>query len=118
MNLVIRSVADKGILEKERLVLHAEADVDIGKFILFRTAYIREGEVSGNVKDTLWLPDIQVDAGNLVVIYSKRGENKSRVNKDQSKTHFVYWGLGSPVWGSDHDCPVIVELSDWSMKKV
>lgn len=118
MNFLIRHARDKGDLSKERLVLYAEADIDIGKFLVLQTTYIQDGEVSSDVKNTLWLPDQTVEAGSLVVVYTKRGENKIRVNKDQTKTHFIYWGLSDAIWAGEQDCPVIAQVSQWSMKKV
>jgi len=117
MNIVIRRVADGGVIDKERVVLHAESDDDIGRYILFESTYVTEGTISSNMRNMLWLPGILVNAGDLVVVYTKNGNNKSRTNSDGSKTHFIYWGLDNPVWNRDDACAVVLEISDWDMKK-
>ena len=118
MNIVIRKVAEKGNLEKERLLLHVESSGDIGRYMLVESTYVNEGEVSGTIRNCLWLPDMAVQAGDLVVVYTKNGTNKSRENQDKTKTHFIYWGIGNPIWSRENACPVIFEVTDWAMKKV
>lgn len=118
MNIVIRKVADKGNYEKERLIMHVESDGDIGRYALLESTYVGEGEVSGKIRNTLWLPDTSVEAGELVVVYTKKGKNKSRENTDKSKSHFIYWGLGESIWSRENACAVIFEVADWAMKKV
>lgn len=117
MKIAIRGVVEPGNLEKERLVLRAEVDTDVGRFLVARNAYVAEGSVSDEIKNAFWLPDQSVEAGNLVVLYTKSGENRIRVNKDESKTHFLYLGLEQPIWSSD-DATVLIEIATWQMKKV
>ena len=74
MNIVIRRVADKGNYEKERLIMHVESGGDIGRYALLESTYVGEGEVSGKVRNTLWLPEISAEAGELVVVYTKKGK--------------------------------------------
>jgi hypothetical protein len=118
MNLLIRSAKDSGDFDKERLVLYADSDFDIGKFILLRTLFFADGGVSSSATDFLWLPDVEADAGDLVVVYTKSGENYSRENKDNGKTHFIYWDKLAPMWADDDYGPVIIEIKDWNKKRV
>lgn len=118
MNLVIRRVADVGNLSKERLVLYAESDVDVGSFILCRSTALGEGEVSSKLRNTFWLPDLAVSAGDLVIVYTKSGKNSTRTNSDGSRSHFLYRGLTSPLWDEDMACAVLFEMDDWALKRV
>ena len=118
MSLVIRGARHKGILAEEKIVLVAEADMDIGQYILFDTTYISDSEISSKVRHSFWLPDFKVDAGDLVVVYTKDGTQKQKTNEDQSKTLFLYWGLGRTVWNQGEDCAVLVKVDGWSMKRV
>ena len=118
MNLAIRRVSDAGNLAKERLVLYAESDVDVGRFILCRSTVLGEGEVSTKIRSSFWLPDLSVNAGDLVIIYTKSGKNSTRTNNDGSKSHFLYRGLTGPLWNEDNACAVLFETEDWEMKKV
>jgi hypothetical protein len=117
MKIDIRGVYEAGNLEKERIVLRANSEIDIGRFILSRNSYIADGAVHDKMRNAFWLPDQNVEAGHLVVIYTKNGENRVRVNKDGSKTHFIYSGLTQPIWSSE-DAIVLFEIASWEMKKV
>lgn len=120
MTLKIRAVREKGVLEKERIVLTADANEDIGQYVLFSTKSTSDNEVSSHVRRTLWLPDYQVEAGDLVVIYSKRSaqEIKEKKNDDGTKTVFIYWGKSEPVWNHGDDAAVLVKMEDWDWKRV
>lgn len=120
MSLNIRAVRDKGVVGKERLVLGVEARVDIGKYVLFVTTTKGDDAVSGMVRQTLWLPDHKVDAGDLVVIYTKDSSEsvKEKINEDKTKTVFVYWGLGGSIWSHDDAAAVLVKIDDWNWKAV
>jgi hypothetical protein len=120
MTLKISGVREKGVLDKERLVLTADSNEDIGQYVLFNTTSTVDNEVSNRVRRTLWLPDYQVEAGDLVVIYTKRSVQavKEKKNDDGTKTVFIYWGKSEPVWNLGNDAAVLVKMEDWDWKKV
>lgn len=120
MTLHIKAVRDKGIYEKERIVLTVDSHGDIGKYILFNTTYESADTVSSSVRYTLWLPDYQVTTGDLVVIYTKKSSEiiKKKINDDNTKTIFIYWGLSKSVWNHGDDSAVLVKIDDWSSKKI
>jgi len=120
MTLKIRAVREKGVLDKERIVLTADANEDIGQYVLFSTNSTGDNGVSSRVRRTLWLPDYQVEAGDLVVIYTKSSaqEVKEKQNEDGTKTIFIYWGKTEPVWNLGDDAAVLVKMEDWDWKKI
>lgn len=120
MTLSIRAVRDKGIPEKERLVLAADAQEDIGKYVLFNTTYEDDDSVSSEVRHSFWLPDYKVNAGDLVVVYTKEStvRTKEKINDDKTKTVFIYWGVGGTVWDAGRDCAVLLKIDEWSFKRV
>ena len=118
MKLAISYVKGHGTLEDERIVLKALDDVDVGYYMLADTTYIAENEVSNKLRHTYWLPDKEVDKGDLVVIYTKSGKGSTKSNKSGSKTHFFYWGLEKTVWNQNGDAAALFLVEDWSSKKV
>lgn len=120
MTLGIRAVRDKGNPEKERIVLAADSTEDIGQYILISTTYQSDNSVSSRMRQTLWLPDQKVSAGDLVVIYTKKSKKSItfKTNEDGTKTTFVYWGLDGSVWDIDAACAVLIRIDEWSWKKV
>lgn len=117
MILDIRGVSDAGNLSKERVVLFSLAEVEIGRFLLTRNGFISEGSIDDVIKGALWLPDQVAGSGSHIVVYTKKGTNSTRLNKDESTSYFIYWGLEEPVWRPG-DAAVLIEIGGWEMKKV
>jgi hypothetical protein len=99
MKLEIQKIEDKGNHEKERIVLKALIDEQIGNYLVLSTQSKGDNNVSTLPDFTFWLPDISVKANDLVVIYTKKGIQSSKPFKD-NVSHFIYWGLDSAIWNS------------------
>ena len=108
------------MLERERIVLTADSSEDIGQYILLSTKSLGDDGVSARARQFLWLPDYRVDAGDLIVIYTKQSEKpiKEKKNDDNTKTVFIYWGLAESVWNSGDDSAVLAKIDDFNWKKV
>lgn len=115
MRIQIQSVVDKGVPDRERLVLRVLQDVDIGDFMLIRTGF--EGNhVTTRVVNTFWFPDRSVNAGDIIVVYSKRGYGKEKEISDSRTAHFFYWGQDEPLWNNDDVAPVLLHAPEWVSK--
>ena len=84
MNLKILGIMDAGIANKERLVLKVLRNDDIGYYVVFDTTFLEDGNVSNKVRHSYWFPDKEVQAGDLVVLYTKQGIMSERKQKDGS----------------------------------
>jgi hypothetical protein len=100
------------VLPKERLVLEAGQNGDIGSYAIFCTRLLSTGDVSSKVERTFWFPDKKVPAGDLIVLYTKKETQHDRQNKDNTTTHFFYWNLDASLWNGDV-VPVVANLRDW-----
>lgn len=118
MDIKINYIKDAGIVKKERLVLKILKDCNIGYYIVVYTYYIdkNDGSISANVLNSFWFPDKRVIAGDLVILYTKKGEESEKKNKDGSTSHFFYWGLDKTIWNEEDDCAVLIEIEDWTTK--
>ncbi len=112
MKVQIQSVANRGTLEKERLVLKVLLDTDIGDYVLFRTGY-SNGSVTTGIRNAFWFPDKVVSKGDLVVVYTKPGTNNERTRKNGSLSHFFYLNLDQPIWEDEKHALVILYVSEW-----
>lgn len=115
MKLQIRSVKDKGVFEKERLIMKVLSDTDIGDYILLQTDFY-DGEVTIGVHNVYWFPYKKVLAGDLVVLYTKSGSDIEHTSKRGAKAHFFYWGLSKPIWNRKDVAPVILYARAWESK--
>jgi hypothetical protein len=112
MNLKLKSIADKGNLQKERLVIRVVNDTDVGDFIVLLTGFF-DDEVTIGVENTYWFPNKPVKAGDLVVLYSKVGKVKDRPLDWGGDVHFFYWGLASSIWDKSKIAAVLAHAPVW-----
>jgi len=115
MKIEIQSVADKGNKEKERLILKVKATADIGDYLLIQSGF-NNGEVTIGTYQTYWFPYKTVEAGDLVVLYTKSGKENTRELKQGKTAHFFYWGLSSPIWNTNDKAPVLLHSPEWVSK--
>ena len=111
-------VKDHGDLEKERIVLKAFAQIDIGRYMLCDTTYTEDDTVSNKVRHTFWFPDKVIKEGDFVALYTKTGADREHSNKANTTTHCFYWGLDRTIWNKDGDAAVLFELESWSFKNM
>ena len=115
MRIEIGSVAGKGNLEKERLVLEVKADTDIGDYILIQAGF-GDGEVKISTYHTYWFPYQTIAEGDLVVIYTKSGNQNTKELKDGRIVHFYYWNLSEAIWNTNKRTPVLLYAPEWIHK--
>ena len=81
MQLELKSFADAGVLDKERLIIRVLADVNIGSYVVLRSKKNDNGMPISGTKDAYWFPDVKVSRGDLIVLYTKRGTSSKKVQK-------------------------------------
>jgi hypothetical protein len=112
MKVKITSIADLGVLEKERIVMKVLSSTDIGSYVIFEAIY-REGNITTGVKNVFWFPDKEVSAGDFVVLYTKQGKQNEKILESGNKSHFFYWGSNDSKWKTNKMAPVLLAISDW-----
>lgn len=113
MNIKIRSITNPGDGQRERLVLKVLADDDIGRYAVFQATSDGESIYAFDVENAFWFPDKPVAAGDLVVLYTKRGAPREKAQKNGRTNHFFYWGIGGTIWHHGSYAPVLVEIKNW-----
>lgn len=116
MRLSISSFADPGNLEKERIVIKAMSDLDIGTYLLLRSSVSSEGSPTAGRKSVYWFPDGMVKAEDLIVLYTKVGERSKKLLSGGRTAHFFYWGYQKALWGTNDYTAVILRVSEWAQK--
>lgn len=117
MSLDLRSIIERGVLSKERLTLKATDNLDVGDYAVFQCALI-DSILTTVVKRAFWFQYDQIEKGDLVVLYTKAGENRSKVLSNGSKAHFFYWGLKNSIWDDDDLAAVVLKAPQWESKSV
>lgn len=110
MKMKIVGVFDKNT-EDERLTLEATEKCNCGKYIIMDTTFDNE-QTTNAWRHSLVLPDQELEAGDQVKIYTKKGINRfMRAKNDTCNLFFVYWGLEGSVWNDEGDKAYLYEIS-------
>lgn len=109
-------IKSAGIPDKERLVLKVLNYDNIGYYVIFKTAFIKD-RIYAEVKNTFWFPDKKVQTGDFIILHTKSGKQNDVKNKVGSISHMFYWGLKETVWGGEDDAAVLLEVNSWDTKK-
>jgi hypothetical protein len=117
MKLNIRSFADTGDFEKERMSLKVLANTNIGAYaVLFEPSNI-DGDPTSGRKTAYWFPDLDVEAGDMIILYTKDGERRTKELATGHTAHFFYWGLKNPIWNTRKGGCVLLSVDEWQWKQ-
>ncbi|MRS89143.1 hypothetical protein GJV04_03690 [Enterobacteriaceae bacterium RIT714] len=113
MKFKINGLREPGNLEKERAVIEILEDGNVGTLIVASTRQQGEGSVSSEIKNSYWIPDQDVQKGDLIIIYTKAGKKNNRVTPTNSTSYFFYIGLEAPQYNEADETVVVFDISDW-----
>jgi hypothetical protein len=114
MKLEIVQILDRGKPADERLHLRALTDCDLKYFLVFATKYSNPTAVLTNPKFVHWFKTKPIKAGDTVVLYTKNGVASETLNPSGVTSHFLFWGLNSPIWIAPEDCAIVMEINTWA----
>ncbi len=117
MKIEISSFKDLGDKEKERVILYVKEDTELGDFILSTSVSNPNNTISSSITNIYWLPNQKVKAGDLVIVYTKKGTKKKIDNEDGSSSYFYYWGITNTLQ-SIKDVTAVLFETQWQNKKV
>jgi hypothetical protein len=113
MKIALRSIIEAGDARRERITLRVNEPADIGDFMLTRNYQVGD-EVAIGVLNTFWFPYSLVDKGDLIILYTRSGESKTKPLENGSRAHFFFWGIDKPIWASDDTSPVLMHIPEWT----
>jgi hypothetical protein len=119
MNLELVRIDSAGDLERERVVLRATVDTDVGEYAVFRCeqAEMPDDVYVGPIPNAYWFPARKLKANDWVVLYSKAGALSEKRGEGRSaSSYFFYWNSDSTLWLAQM-VPVLVETSNWIFGK-
>lgn len=100
-NLKLVSVLDPGT-DKERVLMRADGDLDLGNYIVTDTTYKADGQVSNKARHVYEFAPKVIEAKDLVVLYSKKGTYQT-TTVTGTLIHQFYWGLNYTIWNQEGD---------------
>lgn len=99
--------------EEELVVLKALAKCNINSYILFDTTYVEKGIVSNKHRHLFIFPDLVVEEGDYIWLYTKPGIYGTHTNTSGTITHKLYWGIKSSIWNNEGDKAYLIHYDDW-----
>ena len=112
-NLRILGVREAGDHSRERVVLRARRPCNIGRYAIIDTTYQDPETISNLNRHFYWLPDLDVDTNDLIVLYTRTGPDRTVKSKHGYKIHKLHWGFDEDVtvWNRDEDAVTVVRIS-------
>lgn len=112
MKMKLTKIHGQGEQDEEYVSLTIKEDCNLSTFLLSDATFDSKGKVSNKLRHTFWFPYLDVEKGDFVRLYTGKGKNESFNNKSKTQTHYIYWGLATPIWNDTGDGGVLFEISD------
>lgn len=106
------SFGDAGNLSEERIGFRVMQPCNLKFFVVYHTEKTGDGFYN-RPKHVFWFYPKEVNVGDEVVLYTKKGIDNT-VEREDHKIHFFYWGLDAPIL-KEGDCVVLSEVENWSV---
>lgn len=100
--------------DDERVILRALAKCNLNNYILFDTTYDENGVVSNKFRHLFVFPDLVVEKGDFIWLYTKSGVYGTHFNVSKTITHKLYWGVKSHIWNNEGDKAYLLHYDDWA----
>lgn len=117
MELSLRGIQSPGVLAKERVIIDVLSNTNIGGYMLSKGR--REGgrNISSAIYHLIWLPDLDVEEGDLISIFTKVGTNTNLQNSRGTTTYRFYLDQTEALWRTPKSVAVLLELASWDFER-
>jgi len=88
-------------------------DTQVGNFVLIRTTASGEDYYGGTITKAFWFQDTDAKIGDLIILYTKRGNFSKKENKSGTVSHFYYMGSSEAIWTRGNTAAVLIESKAW-----
>jgi hypothetical protein len=120
MKVAWLGIYDRGNIALERVHFRAMLDIDLQYYAVLDTQYqsafvtlLSPDRIEAGNKSCFWFNQIQVKAGQNVVVYTRAGVHTSETRPDGAVFHFFFRGLPNPLYMDANRCAVIFEINNW-----
>ena len=114
MDLVLRKIADASLADKERVIIKVLKTCNLNRYILFDTTYDENGIRSDKHRHVYVFPNLIVNEGDFIWVYTKQGVYNIHDNNSGTKTHNLYMNLNTTIWNNSGDTAYLLHYDDWN----
>lgn len=101
--LKIVIVKNSGDIQDEYVLLKAEADCNVGDYLLTDGTYGSDEAPSNKLRHVFFFPSQPVKKGEFVVLWTRVGKYSVGTTTTKNPQHNFYWGLQETVWNMKED---------------
>lgn len=112
MEIEILEILDKSDLAHERVVFKVNEDCNCWPFILFRNKGVR------SESRPYIFNNIDVEKGDVITLYTKKGDNRKDRLGNGMTNHILYWGLNISIWDCKDCIALLVKTDKFEFKKI
>ncbi len=98
MGLKIHSVVNASDPANEFVRLHTDVKINLKGFAVVDRTFDADGKVSNEFRHIYVFPDLEVNPGEWIRLYTGVGKNSTGENGNKEKVHFLYWNAKECVW--------------------
>ncbi len=113
MSLRLVSVLDRGVPNKERVLISVVRNVDLKYYVLVDATQVTGGVIPGSLS-AYWFPTKQVREGDTIVVYTGSGQANVSPQANGKTVHFYYWGRPQTVFTAPSRAAVLFEVQTWT----
>jgi hypothetical protein len=114
-DLSVRGVADRGIPNKERILIYSFSVIDLQNFILGIGYTADDRFVTPFRQHVYYFDDIIIPAQSWIVVYTGPGQSQVSKLPPGNEVAFIYhWGLPSVVFRQTEVVPILFRVSEIS----
>lgn len=109
--LAMVGVVDRGVPNRERIVLRPTENVNLHAFFLTLAVRAMNGMVQPLQDNVFWFPELVVTPPSWVVVYTGPGTQQKTVMPDSHQlAHTLHWGKMHTVFDHPDIVPVVFAL--------
>ena len=109
--LTLVGVFDRGIPNKERIVLRANEIINLGQYGIMIGIRLEEGMASPIRDNLFWFGDAYVMEGDWIFVYTGPGEGKGApVPNSQDRLYSIHWGRKETILHHDELVPILFRV--------
>lgn len=116
MRLELKGIIDRGVANKERVLLAVLLPANLSYYTLMHTVAADANRVRSGGHLAYWLPTQWVGPRDQVIIYTRSGTDNAVQRPDGGTNYFYFWGLNQTIWQDPMSRVVLFEHQTWQSR--
>lgn len=118
LNFNLLGVYDRGIANKERIVIKVLDNTNLGQYGVFLGIKVGEGAALPVNNMMFWFGDGIAEKNSWILLYTGPGENRRTTLKDSpEKAYVLHWGFKNTVLNEKIIVPILFKVEQVAVEK-